>query len=134
MNINDINRKNVLSFNTREMETLSDEFLESKISDMTVKQFIAVLRLVKNNIRVARKQKLINAEQQIYTHIKNNPGIVIRNLCIHFGVGYALTKYYTDKMLDEGKVVAISTKPGSRIKGYYTKEADPYGAINVGKY
>jgi predicted transcriptional regulator len=126
MNIDDINRKNILTFIPRELQTLDDDILNSKVSDLTVKQLIVIMRLVKSNTRISKKSELINAEFEIYKFIKENPGCTNRQISNKIRCGFNIVKYYIGKMLDDKRIYGISIAPGSKLKGYHAAKLEEW--------
>lgn len=124
MNVDDIDRKNLFYFNPKEMATLDEELLQTKMGDITVKQFIVISRMIKSNVRISKAKRLINLEQQTLTYIKQHPKSTNRQICNALEVGIGTIKYYTNKLLDAGKIIGISINPGSPIKGYLLKEQE----------
>lgn len=124
MKIEDVNRKNIMTFSPREINSLDDDLLNSKVSDLTVKQLIVILRMVKSNIKISRTQNLINAEQTILTHIRLKPTQTNREICNSLGIGINIVQYYTNKLMDDKKIVGISIKPGSKVRGFILTRDD----------
>lgn len=93
------------AFKEGEQFVVSKEFLDRKISDLTVQEFLGVMRLVKQKQAPIIRRNGPTIEEEIIVLVKAHPeGLSIYDVAKERKEDYSLVRYYINRLIVKGKL------------------------------